>query len=103
MSEGLVAGLLLAAPLGIPAVASFLAPDRVCWIVGVGVALMVGLALLILVVPDDGLDGEWDIGTKILFGLYVGGAGLLLWMVGSACGWATGRAVRKARRRAIQP
>lgn len=97
MSEDLLFPLVLAVPLGIPAVASFIAPDRVRWVVGVGVVLAAGIVILILVAPQDAADGEWDTSTELLFGLSVAGAGLLLWMVGSACGWASGRAVRKAR------
>ena len=97
VNEDLLFSLMLAVPLGIPAVASFIAPDRVRWVIGVGVALAAGLVLLILVAPGDDSDGEWDTGTELLFGLSVAGAGLLLWMVGSACGWATRRTVQKAR------
>jgi hypothetical protein len=95
----LLGALVLSAPLWIAAVATFLAHGQVRWVAGVGVALATGLVLLILASPGDDLDGEWDTSTKLAFGLGLAAIGLLLWMVGIACGWAAAQEARKARRR----
>jgi hypothetical protein len=98
MSDELVLFLLLAAPLGIPAIASFVAPDRVRWILLIGVVLAAALAGAGFVASGGSDDGEWDASTRLAFGFAVASAALLVWFVGAVFGWASGRARRRSRR-----
>ena len=99
MSEDLALLVVLAIPLGIAVVVSFIVPDRVRWVVGVGVVLAASLVPLSFVAVGDDGDGDWGTSTELFFAVLVAGICLLLWMVGVAFGWATGRAVRNARRK----
>jgi hypothetical protein len=92
MSDEFVLLLLLAALLGIPAIATFLVPDRVRWILGIGVVLAGALVVAGYVVSGGDTDGEWDTSTRVAFGLLITAPALLVWFVGSAFGWASGRA-----------
>lgn len=91
--------VVLAIPLGIAAVVSSIVPDRVRWVLGVGVVLAAAVVPLTLIAFGDDGDGEWDTSTELVFGVLVAGIGLLLWMVGVAFGWSAGRAVRNARQK----
>ena len=97
MSDDLLLLGVFAVPFGIAAVASFITPNRLRWVAGIGVVLAAGLLSWILVAPANVADGEWDTGATLVFGLASAGAGLLLWMVGVACGWAVAHAVRRTR------
>jgi hypothetical protein len=90
----------LCIPLAIAAIATFVAPHRIRWIVAAGAAF----AALILgawyaMFYDDGGD-EWDTRTTVAFALIVAAVMLFLWLIGIAVGWGTARAVRNNRRRA---
>lgn len=98
MSDELVLFLLLAAPLGIPAIASFIAPDRMRWILPIGVVLAAALVVAGYVAAGGSEDGEWSASTRLAFGLALASAALLVWFVGAAFGWASGRARRRSRR-----
>jgi hypothetical protein len=97
MSDDAVLLLLLAAPLGIPAIASFLLPDRVSWILVIGVVLAGVLVVVGYAATGGDTDGEWDTSTRVAFGFLVAAPALLVWFVGSAFGWASGRARLKSR------
>lgn len=102
MIEDVLLAVALCVPLAIAAIASFIAPRRIRWVVRAGVLLAAGLLVLGLFVwTRDNYD--WGTSGGVVFSLLVAAVALLLWMIGSALGWAAGRAAGRDRQRVQHP